>query len=150
MNIKYLSISVLFIFYFISYTGLTGLLTGETIQMNLKNSGEEYERFYIYDAEIKSAQWLVKNRESNGVVYADIYGSLRLQSATLIDKGIMFDLTPSTIDQYGYIYATRTNYISENVRSNYNEKLIIHSFPKAFLNNNRNLVYSNGISVIYK
>lgn len=151
LTVKYLFLTCLLIFYFFSYSGCFSLITGSNPDtMNLNNTGEEYERFYIYDAEVKAAQWLEKNYILGDVVYADIYGALRLQSATRIENGIMYDLIPAVIANYSYVYATHSNYVSGEVRVDFDNKTIIYNFPKDFLNNNKNIVYSNGTSVIYK
>ena len=136
--------------YFGNTTYLFTQYVGGTPGLNLNNFGEEYQRFYIHDSEIRSAQWIQKNYDFKSAIYADDYAWLRFQSWTLLDKGIVSDLTPRVIDKYGYVFASYTNVVNNIARRTYKNTFLAYFFPKHFLEQNKNIIYSNGSSVIYK
>ena len=142
-------ITMIFIYYFLTYAGVTSQISGGTLNMNLNNAGEEYERFYIQEGEKDSAVWLSKSALPDSVIFADWYGWLRLQAFTKISRGIMTELYPGIMDVNGYVYATFANEVKGNARVIYG-KSMVYNFPNEFLNSNKNLVYSNKSSAIYK
>jgi hypothetical protein len=75
---------------------------------------------------------------------------LRLESFTSIDHGVLKDVSPYILDIYGYVFANYSNVTNGIARANYNAIPAMYSFPFDFLNDNKNIIYSNGKSVIYK
>lgn len=148
-NLRYLILIFLIITYFCSYNGMFTQFAGGNPSINLNNSGGDYEQFYVFDSEARSAMWLEKNYNHTNLVYADELGTLRLWAYTKVGL-ILKDITPYTVDKYSYVYSTYANTSLGNTRVNYLNQIMFFSFPKEFLNDNKNQVYSNGISIIYK
>lgn len=148
-KLGYLLTTIFFLRYFHVYSGFTSSIIGGSASLNLFNFGEEYERFFIRDQEKASADWLAHN-VSQSVISTDSYGWLRLQSNTMFSNGFIIDLYPGVIDRNGYVYATHANFVKNNVRVNYRNTFIMYNFPLQFLNDNKNLIYSNKSSAIYK
>ncbi len=143
-------IFVMISIYFCNTTYLFNQLVGGTPGLNLNNFGEEYQRFYIHDSEVRTAQWLRKNYNSKSIVYADQYGALRLQSWTDINNGLVGDVMPKVLDKYAYVYATYSNTVKNVARSTFKNTYVAYIFPKLFLENNKNIIYSTGVTEIYK
>jgi hypothetical protein len=60
------------------------------------------------------------------------------------------DLSPNVMDQHAYVYSTYANVIKNIARRAFNGKFLAYLFPRMFLENNKNVVYSNGESEVYK
>lgn len=132
-----------------STTNLTGEVLGGGTSDNLANSGAAFEYFYITGPELASARWLGKNVAPGQLVYADEYGQVPLVAVTGIQHGLLVDLTPLTIDQHAWVYASRTNVVDGRAFALYKRQLASYVFPARYLNDNYNLVYSNGSSEVF-
>jgi uncharacterized membrane protein len=144
-----LIVCFLVLVYYFSYNGIILQVFGGSVPINLNNFGLDYEKYYIYKSEIESAKWLSANKLNNSLVYADRQVKLRLSSSTDIEL-VLNDVIPSVIDINSYVYASRSNFILGRTWGDYNNSQIIFNFPKRFLSENKNVVYSSGSSVIYK
>lgn len=134
---------------FFNTTFLIGAVLGGQSSVNLANSGPGYEYFYITAPEIASAEWLGKAVRPGQLVYADEYGQLPLATVTRIQQGLFVDLTPQTLNQHAWIYASRTNVINGRAFALYNNHLATYSFPADFIHTHYNLVYTDGSSEVF-
>jgi hypothetical protein len=77
---------------------------------------------------------------------------IRLLSFSNINTHIVVveDMLPSTMDRKAYVYSNYVNTIENRTFSYYRLKVMRHNFPKKFLNQNKNLIYNNGSSEIFK
>jgi uncharacterized membrane protein len=137
--------------FLVGSAGLTGALLGGGTATNLANSGADYEEYYVTTQEIASAMWLIKYVPPGQLVYADDYAALRLV-AVGGDRSAMFaDVTPLTIDQHAWVYASQANIVDKIARShlgttNYSA---IYAFPIRFLDLNYDTVYTDGSSEVF-
>ena len=125
-----------------------GTLNGGT-PLALANSGEGFNRYYIAASELASARWLGEAAQSGQFVYGDSYAQLRLSAANGPDFRVLGDVTPLTLDQHGWVYASRTNVIDHIAETLFNNSRVTYSFPANFLNANYDLVYTNGSSEVF-
>jgi uncharacterized membrane protein len=128
---------------------LVNAVLGGGVSANLANSGPAYEYFDISAPEIAAAQWLSNVSRPGQLVYADEYGQLPLVEATGIQNGLMLDLTPLTLNQSAWVYASRTNVINGRAFALFNGLFATYVFPVVFLNENYDLVYTNGSSEVF-
>lgn len=148
-KINYFILGLTLILFFLSSTGLVSQLIGGNPLLTLNNFGEEYDNCYTTQLDVKSAEWLANKREGNSMIYADVLAGLRLTSyAYIIDY--TFDILPSTIDTRSYVYLSQTNVEKGKVYKIYNIGLLAYDTPIEFLNSNKNLIYNNGGSEVYK
>jgi uncharacterized membrane protein len=134
---------------FAEMSGLTGALLGGGAATNLANSGEDYERYYTTVPEIASAQWLGEQVQPGRLVYADRYGELRLNAETGISQGLLNDITPQTLDQNAWVYASQANIVDGRARQQFDNHTVTYAFPLGFLDANFNVVYTNGSSEVF-
>jgi uncharacterized membrane protein len=138
------------VFFFASTNGLGAYLFGGSANMNLNNFGEAFDKFYTHPREVYSAAWLAQNRDPKLSVYADDTASLRLISFGMgmidTDKAIL----PSTITRDSYVYLDYSNIWSQITQAQYAGKQISYKYPIEFLEKNKNLIYDNGGSKIYR
>jgi len=130
-------------------SGLTGATLGSGTTGNLANHGEDYERFYITTPELAAAAWLGSVAPRNAFVYADRYGQLPLVAETLGQWPLLLDITPRTLDQHAWVYASATNVISGRARGVTGGSFGLYQFPSLFLADNFNTVYANGSSEVF-
>jgi uncharacterized membrane protein len=134
---------------FAEMSGLTGAVLGGGTATNLANSGEDYERYYTTAPEIASAQWLGEQVQPGQLVYADRYGTLRLNAETAISRGLLNDITPQTLDQNAWVYASQANIVDGRARQQFENHTVSYAFPLGFLDANFNVVYTNGSSEVF-
>jgi uncharacterized membrane protein/glycosyltransferase involved in cell wall biosynthesis len=140
---------------FITFAIASGIITqfvGGNATANLNNFGADYNSFYVQQSDLASAQWLANNYHSNSTAYADIDSNLRLTSVSSINHDIYTDLTPETIGEGSFVYADYANVkLSIATATTMNTSPpFTYQFPTNFLQKNKNLVYSNGYSEVYK
>ena len=130
-------------------SGFSGAVLGGAVETNLANSGEDFERFFMTTPELASASWLSRQVRPGQLVYADQYAQLPLVAMTGISNGVIADVTPLTINQEAWIYASRTNVVDKRARVLFDNDLVTYAFPSDFLNANFNLVYTDGSSEVF-
>ena len=148
--------SVLFVLFamallvsFVVNSGLKSPLVGGGRTLDLYNSGEDYSRLYVTQPEAATAKWLAASVPRERVIYADDYATLRLDQFTGMRRGIFAALTPRTIDQFAWVYASRSNTVVHRTWGDTSSGPIDIAFPSAFLDNYFNTVYSTGTTEVF-
>lgn len=118
--------------------------------MVLYNKGTDYEKFYIFESELKSAEWLQNHRNPQNTVYGDDFSGLRIRKAA----GFFPNTTvlPAVFEnnKLAYVFLSHTNKILHKSQINFSSKFLTYKYPEEYLSENRNLIYSNKKSEIYK
>lgn len=136
--------------FMINSTSLLGAILGGSVQSNLASSGEDYERFVRTPQELAAASWLgTQVRPGQEPIYADRYAQLPLIAMTDLGGSLIQDVTPLTINQNAWVYASTANVVDGRARVFYKNYLVTYVFPSDFLNQNFNLVYSDGASEVF-
>jgi uncharacterized membrane protein len=134
---------------FASTAGLTGVVLGGGTPTNLANSGTDFDHFYMSAPELAAARWLGTFMRPGQLVYADRYGQLPFIAMNGLPSGLKTDVTPMTIDQHAWIYASRTNVVDRLASALFNEHPVSYIFPFHFLDDNFDTVYTNGTSEVF-
>jgi uncharacterized membrane protein len=145
------TILLIFTFYFFYNTGLiTQIIGGEPNEI-LNNYGTSYVQNYTHDSELKSIEWLSRNHNKDYLIYVGGGGPEgRLMAYGNIVEGVKRDILPSVIDKRAYVYLGYSSVIYNVTERLFNGKQIFHNTPKDFLKNNKNLLYNNQYTEIYK
>jgi uncharacterized membrane protein len=130
-------------------SGLAGVALGGGTSVNLANSGEAFNRFYVTGPELAAAGWLGKAARPGQLVYADRYAQLRLFAMTGSTLDLIGDVTPQTLNQHAWVYADRTNVLGHSAEVLFNNSAVMYVFPAGFLNANYDLVYTNGSAEVF-
>lgn len=140
---------LLLIFFLFSSGFVSQLIGGSPAQLHLNNLGGEYNQAYSHETEVQSAQWLVRNYDEQEWIYADRYARKRLYAFGdhWIVRG---DVLPSTVDRRSYVYSNHANTIEKKASSNYKGRYLHFNFPSEFLDQNKNKIYTNGGSEVFK
>ena len=147
--------SSLIIIFFLSTTGVfTQALGGYGSQLHLNNGGQYYDTFYLHATEMFGIQWLEQevqknpNNEYQSEVQTDRFAISKIDN--LVQVNTLNDIYPGLIRKGSYIYLGFTNVNKSQANVSYNDTNIAYNFPVKFLDDNKNLVYSNGGVKIYK
>ncbi len=141
--------------FFLSTTGFfTQLVGGYTGQLNFNNSGLDYELYYTHKTELLGYQWLKTNGGLNtpdriqSFIQADHYNLIKFPDIVGYDNSN--DIYPGLIRKDSYVFMGYTNVHDDKASLLYNGDIIQYQYPMQILNQNKNLLYSNGDVNIYK
>lgn len=152
---KDFGIRIFLIFSLIFFLFMSGfipqLIGGSHGYMRLSNENSlEYDLYYTHEGEIRSLDWLFLNYQSE--VYLDLPASSRLGLSKYrnFDHRFFPDILPNILKKNSYVYLTYSNINNKIIFNRYKNSLLSYNSPDVYLNNNKNKVYSNGESEIYK
>ena len=128
---------------------LIGAVLGGGTSANLANNGAAFEHFYHTAPEFAAARWLGQSVRPGQLVYADEYGQLPLDEVADIQHGLILDLTPETLNQHAWVYASNANVVNGRTFASYNDHTVTYVFPSDFLRSHYNLVYTDGSSEVF-
>jgi hypothetical protein len=135
--------------FFAASSGISGVAFGGGTPANLADSGNDYQQFVKKTPDLAAAAWINQAAPANQLIYADNYAKLLLNTVMSNRPGIFDAITPKTIDQHAWVYATSVNLIDDIVRSLSVNQVGDYAFPGGFLVSNFNLVYTNGSSEVF-
>ena len=134
---------------FATNSGLASTVLGGGTATNLANSGEDFERYQMTNAELASALWLGEHASRNQLIYADRYAQLPLVAMIGVPHALVPDITPMTLDRNAWVYASTTNVSDGRARALFGGRLVIYRFPLAFLKAKYDTVYTDGSSEVF-
>jgi uncharacterized membrane protein len=123
-------------------------IVGGSRLTNLATSGDDYDRFYMTEPELAAARWLNTAAPRRDIVSTDRYGQLRITGATGRANAVLPNVTPSSLDQFAWIYADQANFLGRRARGQNGSHYAIYVWPQ-FIAAYWNLVYSTGSSGVY-
>lgn len=136
--------------YMLGTTGLGGVVVGGGTAANLANSGADDQEFVVNRQDLAAASWVNQNAPIGQFIYADHYAQLRLDTVAGPNRTGVFDaITPETLDQHAWVYATSVNLKYGTVRSLFGSDVTTYAFPSRFLDSNYDVVYTNGSSEVF-
>jgi uncharacterized membrane protein len=142
--------SGIILFFFVILSGFLPQFTGGARPpLPLDNYGLYYDAYYTHAQEVSSFGWLVQNRDTQLPVQSDRYFS---NTKILAYTGVapLPGLLPETIEKNSYVYLNFNNVGTGDVIEYINGDIAYYAFPAAFLQDNKNLIYNNGGSEIYR
>jgi uncharacterized membrane protein len=150
-KVRVVLLALFFSITFIVFTGALYYALGVTnSSIQFSNSGEEYDSLYIHSQEISSSEWL-RRQNTNNFVYADIYSIKVFKLKSKLPNILYYNLLiPSLVPVDSYVYLGYTNTVKNEAFAYLNTLLIGYKVPNDFLYNNKDMIYSNGGSIIYK
>ena len=138
--------------YLICNSGLANQLAFRVSNVNLDNGGATYDGTYTTNGEVDSLLWL-SSRSSNlqSPINFDRYSILNAAAYTDIPGyQLRQGSFPSQFLINGYVYASSTNF-NKGLTYDIDGNLVIaYNYPTAFLNDNKNIIYSDKDSAIFK
>jgi hypothetical protein len=68
---------------------------------------------------------------------------------TGLGTSVIQDITPLTIHQHAWVYASTSNIVEGHARVEFGSYAVSYSFPIQFLDQNFDIVYSDGASEVF-
>jgi len=128
-------------------------LTGGNPTMNLYNTGFFYDTFYTHEEEIHSINWLSLNYQS-GDVYMDPHSQLKFYAFGDPMINIKPRAIPVFMGKSSYVYSSYSNKIKGlnflDASDKFDKGVIPFNFPAQFLDENKDKIYNNRYSEIFK
>lgn len=131
---------------FAQQSGAFSVVFGGGTSLNLASSGEDFERYYQTPAELTGAQY-AERAAKRSILYGDRYAQLRVFATS--GRPVLTEVMPRTLDQYAWIYATRTNLKLHRARAQIGNYYSVYRWPAAFIRRYYNTVYDNGDSRVF-
>jgi len=147
---KYQSIilTIILVASFVFTAGFIEQFAGGFARITLDQPNGTFDTYYVYNTEVKSAEWLSKNHDKKYPIFADILAGMRLRSYGKIKSNP--DVFPNSISRDGYVYLSYSNVKREHGFTNFDNITIVFNYPTKFLDREKNLIYNNGGTKIYR
>lgn len=141
-------VGILTVLLFVYLIGLPSQILGGGAQIFLNNFGEDYDKLYVHKEELKSAEWIKNNTFLDRIIIADNEANLRFfrTQITFANHNIL----PQLIYKDAYVYGSFSNIVNGRSSIHTIDKVLWFNFPIDFLNINKNTIYNNGSSKIYR
>ena len=119
--------------------------------------GTYYDVYYLHKSEVVSIDWLsnrlagdtqVADNAVRAEVQTDRYSLKKINS--MAELNAMNDIYPGLIRRDSYVYLGYTNVVKSQASMVFDGNLLTYTYPLDFLDQNKDLVYSNGTARIYK
>ena len=134
---------------FWSLSGFLPLITGGYYpQLHLENAGAYYETFLTHKSEVVSMKWIRDNFSSRYDIYAN--SSSHSKFAAVAGMSPEKSIIPQVLTTGSYVYLDYTNTKEGKDIETYNGDLIIYTYPTVFLDENKDLIYTNSQTRVYK
>lgn len=143
--------TVIIIFFFLSFYGFIPQLTGGFYPtLNLNNKGNYFDVLYTHKSDVLSVKWLEKQDIDGNITKLQASESSSSRILPLFNFKPLEKLLPSSIERNSYVYFDYLNNVKNSNSLLYHGETIYYLTPVKFFNENKNLIYNNGESVIYK
>jgi uncharacterized membrane protein len=140
--------------FMLSLTGVLPQVTGGyPPQLHLNNDGQYYDVYYTKPQEVAAADWALARVAAEGWslednIETDAFSYARIQSFRALDFG--GSLYPTQLRTKAYTLLTAQTILKGQSTVGFNGDLITYQYPFKVLIKNKNLVYTNGASAVFR
>lgn len=154
-KIKYSFFVLLLLLYFSLTSGFVYQIIGGTdAKIYLNNFGAIYDETFAHKSEVESINWLNYHYDPLSFAYADISMKYKTSSFGDFKFKIFEDILPNTIDRKAYVLVSETNKYFNlgylHSKEYFKRGHVGFNFQTEFLHENKNKIYNNGGSEIFK
>ena len=154
-NIRNYAASALVVVFLLSTTGfITQSLGGYDPQLHLNNAGSYYDYFYAHASEVAGIRWLSlelgKEQNPNFQMEALSGRTLSIPGHIGRQASALDDIYPGLIRKNSYVLLNATNVDKQESAVSYQGTNLTYRYPSDLLDDNKNLVYTNGQTYIYR
>lgn len=158
-SIPVAAVAVICLGFFVTTTSLLSQLTGGNIaELNLNNSGLYYDIYYTRPQEEKAVSWLSRQPDVLGLGVQASYRQSRFEFANAgaadpqnVEGGqVVGDFYPTLVRRSSWVIADYTVIRTGVAATRVTGHIIQYKYPIGLLQSNKDLVYSNGSTEIYK
>jgi len=142
--------STVLLFFFVILSGFFSQLTGGARPpLPLDNYGFYYDAYYTHAQEISAIDWIAQDANPGIPVQSDHYFS-PIKMIAYSGIAPVPGLLPETIEKNAYVYLNFKNARTGDVIEDVDGDIVYYEFPISFLQDNKNLIYNDGGSKIYR
>lgn len=135
--------------FFLVLSGVIPQLTGGGRPLlSLNNSGLYYDSYYTHAEEVASIEWITRYKTLGLPIQAAHFSDIKMIAYG--HMGAYIELIPETTKRKAFVYLNYDNVKKSNILEIIYGDVIYYRFPMEFLNKNKNLIYNNGGSIIYR
>lgn len=135
--------------FFLVLSGVIPQLTGGGRPLlSLNNSGLYFDSYYTHAEEVASIDWITRYKTLGLPIQAAHFSDIKMIAYGHI--GAYIELIPETTKRKSFVYLNYDNVKKSNILEIIYGDVIYYKFPMEFLNKNKNLIYNNGGSIIYR
>lgn len=146
---EYILFILLMSYFFLMPLFLFQFFGGPDLSISLNNLGKDYTQYYLMAGEVYSAKWVINKNAPNILLASTSITRFFITDNPLkIQRSVVRSLFPLT--KSSYVYVSYSNKIKGIAYQSYNNNPISFNFPAQFLNENKNKIYNNGGSEIFK
>jgi uncharacterized membrane protein len=150
LRLKYGLLAGIYVLQLLFYSGFIFHFSGGPSLMSLHNYGEEYAKFYTHDSEVAGAVWLGQHYNKE-LIYTNSPGRNKLRAYGNLDHTkIINETLPSIISRDGFVFETYISTVGGKGLYLHADEERPYAYPRQFLDDNKNLIYSAGKARIYK
>lgn len=142
--------SLVAVLFFYSMSGIiTQLFIQRPPQLHLSNSGSYYDYYYTTRNDLFVADWLRTSRPGGGMlIQSDMADRNALRS--IPGASVSAGIYPGLIKKDSYVVLDETNIGRQNSTILWNADLVVYKYPISFLDDQKDLIYSNGSASVYR
>lgn len=149
--------SIALVFFLASTGVIPQLLGGYLPQLNLNNNGEYYNDYYTHKSELVAMDWLnnqvlsgPRKGSQTSVVQVDIFELGKLSTYASSKLTMLGGLYPGLIRQNAYVLLGYATVTQQQAYLSYDGDQVTYNYPTQFLDQQKNLVYTDGGTEIYR
>lgn len=141
--------------FFLSSTGLIAEATGGYLsQLHLHNGGINYDNYYAHQGEVDAISWIYNNiNKSKSNNFQSVVQAERVpETNPLLFTHIKFQsgIYPGLIEKNNYVLLGYTNINKLSAYALYKNEGLRYTYPIEFLDKNKNIIFNNKDTRIYK
>jgi uncharacterized membrane protein len=151
-SIVYPLLVLFLILYFLFNAGFViQIFGGDEPAPQLNNFGLSYQIWTTQKSDLSSANWLVKNEDEKSKLVINSYTFIKYPYIVdPFNRRVITGVIPQTVTKGSYVYSDYFNKIFGVGFIGSSGKDVSYNFPTDFLNDNKNKIYNNGGSEIFK
>jgi len=148
----YFLVVFLLLYFFLMPLFAFQIFGGSDLSIDLNYKGNDYSRYYLHQSEISSARWILSERQNYHIYLASSAKSrlFTVSNPKEINNIIIPNILLPIRIKNSYVYTTYSNKVWNIVYQVYQANPLSFNFPSNFFNENKNLIYNNGGSEIFK
>jgi len=149
------AVAFMAILLFVETGAVTAVFGGYNPKLNLNNAGSYYDTYYIHSGEIAGAEWLVGQIEKSGNLNANVqadYFVANIFTQAGIAEGLFPEnsVYPAVVKKDSYVILGFTNATRQKSAVFYKGNLFTYTYPVHFLADNKDVIYDNRQTAIYR
>lgn len=131
---------------------VTQITGGHAALLHFNNQGIYYDTYYAHPAELLSNAWLNQQTSNPDDVQSEVLASRVFwkDAQTLPETNILNDLHPGLIRRGSYVYLGYANTTKRVSAVSHGGDIVQYTYPVQFLDDHKDLLYSNDASRVYR